>query len=674
MNTFGKIILGLSMPVLLSGTGAGVYYGLKYHDLKDNQKVIQQIEDTSGVRQTIKELNDAITILTIEKSTLTAQLRDLTSENEINIALVQSLRQQLNNLSSTAEENAELQNRITSLLETIDRRDAQISSLSSQIQNLNNEVQRLSALIQEYEDLQVGRSTVNFYIDGNIVITKVVKNGQTLDEIGEFEEETSSYKFKYWTLDGQYVDPLEVTITQDINFNAVIFKKYEFSILFNGQKIYSQFCLNGSSPTIISPIEIEGYIFDHYEYEDGSTVWSFSNITMESDLTIIAKYKQNLLSSPVTLTNSSFVGSGNERTATIDVQNLDVSDEFDVAFTSLSYIDEDDQALPIFDLAPITISKNGSIVGDRALNNQTVTFEVLCLENGKITIKATSTNWQAVQPETIVISAIAKYQTNSVNNDTNTEAPNETQDDLSNFTFDGAMVTAYNGSEDRIVIPESYSLNNEIIPVTVISDEFVSNSSELSMIVIPKTINGFMNYYPSWDGFRTLDLSDYIVHYKNAEYACSATGTITFQNQAYSGGTITLPTVFDYVTGQIPLAILGSKSFYGSGYEEIIVSEGYTTIKTDAFANSLLLKEVVFASTVTDISNKASNNMFRGCDSLESVTFLSEIPPTIQAEEGVFAGRPDYFVIYVHASALNAYKAKAETWGLQESQIIAIQE
>ncbi len=184
MKTIVKVILGIAIPVLLAGSICGVYYGIKYHNVKN-----EEVKEDSGVVNIVNELRKDIADLEKEKSGLNAQIAGLNAQIEaLNLA----------NADSKA---------------TIETLQGQISTLNSQISNLNVQIQYYQELLKAYEN--INKLTVSLKVNDEVYAVQLVETGNKIDKNKIVEPKIAGYDFLGWTLESSEelidLDTFEVT-------------------------------------------------------------------------------------------------------------------------------------------------------------------------------------------------------------------------------------------------------------------------------------------------------------------------------------------------------------------------------------------------------------------------------------------------------------------------------
>ena len=169
-----------------------------------------------------------------------------------------------------------------------------------------------------------------------------------------------------------------------------------------------------------------------------------------------------------------------------------------------------------------------------------------------------------------------------------------------------------------------YALNSITIPSgeTVIATYAFSSCSSISNISIPSSV---------------------IAIGSNAFYACYGLSSITIPNGVIEIG--------------------GSTFYLCSTLTSIVLPNGITTIANSLITTCSSLTSLTIPSSVTDIGTSA----FANCYGLAEIHFLSETPPSL-SKSNCFNNIPSDCIIYVPASAVNAYKS-ATYWSDRASQI-----
>lgn len=223
MDNASKFFIGLSLAAFLGAGGVATYYGVQYNNLKNSHEIIA--EDTTGVKQRLKELNDRIEALIQEKNTQQAQIQRLTQQNEAYLTIIEGLR---DDLANSNLENEELEDQIEDLTSAVAENLATIQQLQTQNTNLLGEINALNGLLDQYSDLQAVTKRVDFYVDDYLFDSKVVLLGDTVTP--NQMTLNQGYEFEGWTLDGENVVDLSNTlIATNTTFYAKFSKIYKRS-------------------------------------------------------------------------------------------------------------------------------------------------------------------------------------------------------------------------------------------------------------------------------------------------------------------------------------------------------------------------------------------------------------------------------------------------------------
>ena len=354
MNKFGKLLLCLSIPVLLAGTGCGIYYGIQYHNLDK-----QVVEDDSGMVNVVDELRKSVESLETEKANLTQQLSLLQEQYDA----LNQLRQNLENTNNSLEiENAELQtqieelnnqnaqleaqitnlnNQITSLntqIETLNKTladnksasdeelaslevqvatlQAQVNSLNTTIENLNTEIDsyeantislnteiaNLNNTIAEYEqeienykqiieDLKkINSCVVTFRVDGELYATQQVN--KTESPVAFDNPASENYIFDGWTIAGstEIVDPFTYSVTEDIEFVASIRKYKIVTFTVDDEVVSTQSIVTDDELQLPAEPTKEHYSFLGWSL-DGENVIDLTSYSFTRDTNLIAVFE-----------------------------------------------------------------------------------------------------------------------------------------------------------------------------------------------------------------------------------------------------------------------------------------------------------------------------------------------------------------------------------------------
>ena len=354
MNKFGKVLLCLSIPVLMAGTGCGIYYGIQYHNIDK-----QVVEDDSGMVNVVDELRKSVESLEKDKANLTQQLSLLQEQYDA----LNQLRQNLENTNNSLEtENAELQmqfeeldnqkvqletqitnlnNQITSLntqikdlKETLNNEknssnekivelEIQISSLNGQISSLNTDIGNLNAEIDSYETNTIALNTqianlnntiaeyeqeienykqiieelkkinscvVTFIVDGEVFSTQQVN--KTESPVAIDNPTSESYIFDGWTIAGstEIIDPFTYSVTEDIEFVASIRKYKVITFTVDDEVVSTQSIVTDDELQLPTEPTKEHYIFLGWSV-DGINVIDLTSYSFTQDTNLIAVFE-----------------------------------------------------------------------------------------------------------------------------------------------------------------------------------------------------------------------------------------------------------------------------------------------------------------------------------------------------------------------------------------------
>lgn len=108
--------------------------------------------------------------------------------------------------------------------------------------------------------------------------------------------------------------------------------------------------------------------------------------------------------------------------------------------------------------------------------------------------------------------------------------------------------------------------------------------------------------------------------------------------------------------------------FVSTPITSIVLPDSITTLPGGFFDDCDEIVNIVIPESVTTINGSVTH--FSKCNKLESVTFMSQTPPTIENADN-FTNNASGFKIYVPADSVNAYK-EATNWSAYASIINAI--
>jgi hypothetical protein len=222
-----------------------------------------------------------------------------------------------------------------------------------------------------------------------------------------------------------------------------------------------------------------------------------------------------------------------------------------------------------------------------------------------------------------------------------------------------------------------------------ISDNGVYNASDDSADGYSKVTVDVPNTYTAEDEGKVVDNGTLVSQTTHAEITENGTYDITTNNSVsvnVSGGgdanAVFANTPASFYTStnlksiEIPNGITSIASYAFDNFtniESVVIPIGVVSIGTNAFYSCKNLKSINIPSGVTSIGNSTfrycdhlkniiipdtintiGNSAFRDCARLESITFTSQLPPTLGGDS-VFTNVPTTCTFYVPTGTLSAY-------------------
>ena len=192
--------------------------------------------------------------------------------------------------------------------------------------------------------------------------------------------------------------------------------------------------------------------------------------------------------------------------------------------------------------------------------------------------------------------------------------------------------------------------------LTLINMNSFYGCSSLSSITIPNTVTGIGTCaFASCSGLSSITIPAYVDRVGSMAFdGCSSLSSVYFE------GNVAQWCRIDFIQGSNPLIQAHNLSIGHCIVTDLVIPEGVTEIKTDAFRGATCLTSLTLPNSVTTIGYSA----FSGCSNLNEAIMLGVNPPII----GRNAFANSNFTIYVPYESLNDYKT-ATNWSDYEDRI-----
>lgn len=199
-----------------------------------------------------------------------------------------------------------------------------------------------------------------------------------------------------------------------------------------------------------------------------------------------------------------------------------------------------------------------------------------------------------------------------------------------------AVLSEYEGSANKVVIPKSVVYKGVPYDVTSLDDFCFAGCSSLTSITIPPSVTSL--------GDRCF-------------WECSSLTTITIPSSVTSFGDGCFFDCTSLASITVPSSVtsLGDYCFlYCSSLASFTIPSSVTSLGNHCFANCSSLTSITIPSSVTDLEIYC----FKDCSSLK--TIICEIPTPIEGD--FFHKTPiDQAMLYVPSSSLSSYRS-SKTW------------
>ncbi len=273
MRKFLIIFMCLIFAGLVTSTTVlAVKYSAEINKTEETQPT-----DTSGLVNTIEELQKLVKDLTAEKSELQVKADKLTTQNE-------SLQAQISALQSQLDVDADA---IQNLQQQLADNEALINDLNSQITALENSITYYEDYIQRFEN--ENQVTATFVVDNEVVATPILLIGDKLTPPAV--ESTETKTFDGWLVNDELIDIDTYTISEDTRFVAKFSYSYYATFMSDDIQVHEVLIPEGEPLGNYLPVDPtkEGYNFLY---------WSIDNVELAADylvsqdITIYATFEE----------------------------------------------------------------------------------------------------------------------------------------------------------------------------------------------------------------------------------------------------------------------------------------------------------------------------------------------------------------------------------------------
>ncbi len=247
-----KIIAGTLIAGLAAGSVCGIYYGVKYNKVinEDTHTKVEQT-DVNGLKNNITELKAQLQESIAKNNELQLQVNNLTSDNE-------SLNSQILSLKDLKTENEN----------TIQTLNASISANNATITELNNSIAELRIQVAELEQSEEDKSAEIQVLNGQISNLQALSSQlQTTNEINV--NTITSLNSQITQLNVQIVN-----LTNQVNTNNSSLNTYQTKIseLEKSIAFYELYIANLESDTnVVATFIFNGSVIGINQLEKGST-------------------------------------------------------------------------------------------------------------------------------------------------------------------------------------------------------------------------------------------------------------------------------------------------------------------------------------------------------------------------------------------------------------------
>ena len=276
-------------------------------------------------------------------------------------------------------------------------------------------------------------------------------------------------------------------------------------------------------------------------------------------------------------------------------------------------------------------------------------------------------------------------------------------DDLKSIIIPDGVTSIYNGAFSYCKNLESVTFGSS---VKTIGDEVFQGCDKLKSITIPDGVTSIgSSAFKSCESLTNIVIPDSVTsigerafeYCKNLESVTIGSGVKYIGEKAFSSCYALKRVNISDISAwcQIYFEVIANPLFYaenlylnGELVTELVIPQGVTKIKRDAFENCHSLTSVTIPNSVTSIGGWAFDDCdglksvtipssvtsigysaFSDCDNLISVYCYATTPP--ECGRAIFGYRPKKLKIYVPASAVKAYK-KSSCWKKSGGKIVSM--
>ncbi len=654
-----KKVIGYIMIVLLfAGSIAGIYFGIKYNSVKNDKANIdaykQQIEElTNNVKDLTSDIEDLESLVASQEETITG----LTGDKAELEATVASLNDTISSLTAQVEEYQSqietLNSTIASKDELLEKYSSTIANLQSQIESLNATITSLNNMITYYEELIAsydfaGKSIITFKVKDNVYDVIVAESDETF-HYDVTDPSLIGYTFTGWSSDNETtIDLQNTTFPQDTTLYALFEEKTETYTVNSSATIRttehtativdfnSYINVTGST---VNNVELLSYtlsnLLDITEPLTNFTTVKDSSIEIVIPMSFISENYPDLLPSIESDTYFKAVYSyfGDEFILTdfdwyIKFNHAEYEYNYSSEITSseeVKYITSLNSK--VYNLTKTDMFSRDEYVVTLSENEDGI---VLTCEDQELSYTKSTSNMYFVNEtiddtliqftfginEDYTISILWFYDIVGGNISV-TESTGELEEpeepsyitNVTDYEFDGDTITAYNGDDENISLPTSYSI------IDVISEEETFTDQDLLMEFLYANIIDYpIEIIDSNDNAYTI-FSEFEV-IENADIVYPA--RMTVNKNVYGEGN-------DFQVKKIGIGAFKDKVLKG-----VIIPDSIIEIGIGAFKNCDSLAEINISANVTKIDNFA----FRFCDNLVTIN-IDENNPNYTSIDGV---------------------------------------